>query len=175
MALFIIFLQWTIKSIPCENTTDIYFIWFFIIIRFNTKYIKIKKRRKKEKRKKISTKARKNERKEKTLRLEILLSDGILLVILYFQIQIRCNIIKTITFKITYYWAKPATHSFCNMINAFLFSHCFPWAIYRFLHHTLICGTISISNKRVIEDIMQLDWSSVHFQNSFFLHCLEIE
>ena len=64
---------------------------------------KLKKEEKKEKRKKISTKARKNERKEKTLRLEILLSDGILLVIFYFQIQIRCNIIKTITFKITYY------------------------------------------------------------------------
>ena len=93
MALFIIFLQWTIKSIPCENTTEIYFILFFIIIRFNTKYIKIKKRKKEKKRKKISTKARKNERKEKTLRLKILLSDGILVVILYFPIQIRCNII----------------------------------------------------------------------------------
>ena len=94
MALFIIFVQWIIKSIPCENTADIYFILFFIIIRFNTKYIKIKKRRKKEKkRKQISTKARKNERKEKTLRLKILLSDGILIVILYFPIQIRCNII----------------------------------------------------------------------------------
>ena len=52
MALFIIFLQWIIKSIPSENTTDIYFILFFIIIRFNTKYIKIKKRRKKRKEKK---------------------------------------------------------------------------------------------------------------------------
>ena len=30
---------------------DIYFILYFIIIRFNTKYIKIKKRRKKEKKK----------------------------------------------------------------------------------------------------------------------------
>ena len=112
MALFIIFLQWIIKLILCENTTDIYFILFFIIIRSNTKYIKIKKRRKKEKkRKKISTKAF----LEKTLQLEILLPDRILLVILYF--------LKIITFKISYYWAKPRTHSFCNMINAFLFLH----------------------------------------------------
>ena len=60
------------------------------MIRFNTKYIKIKKRRKKEKkRKKISTKTF----LEKTLRLKVLLSEGILLVILYFPIQIKCKII----------------------------------------------------------------------------------
>ena len=58
---------------------------------------KLKKEEKKKKEKKSALK------QEKTLRLEILLSDGILLVIFYFQIQIRCNIIKTITFKITYY------------------------------------------------------------------------
>ena len=90
MALFIMFLHWIIKSIPCENTTDIYLILFFMIIMFNTKYIKIQKEEKKErKKKKISTEPF----LEKTLRLKILLSDGILLVILYFPIQIRCNII----------------------------------------------------------------------------------
>ena len=90
MALFIIFLEWIIKSILCENITDIYFILFFIIIRFNTKYIKIKERRKNEtKRSKINTKTF----LEKTSRLETLLPDGIVLVILYFPIQIKRNIV----------------------------------------------------------------------------------
>ena len=47
MALFIIFLQWIIKSIPCENTTDIYFILFLSLPSLIPNILKLKKEEKK--------------------------------------------------------------------------------------------------------------------------------
>ena len=52
MALLIIFLQWIIKSIPSENTTDIYFILFLSLSGLIPNILKLKKEEKKKRKEK---------------------------------------------------------------------------------------------------------------------------